>query len=181
RGLLNRLFGRLTKAVGKPRHMYAVGLLFGLGFDTASEVALLVIAAGAGTAGMPWYAILCLPILFAAGMSLMDSIDGSFMNFAYGWAFSKPVRKVFYNITITGLSVVVALVIGTIEVGGLVASELDLSGSFWNWFEHIDINLLGFAIVGMFVGTWAIALSVWRFGRIEERWSAHLTDNEAQA
>src|SRR4029077_6698222 len=121
RGLMNRLFGRLTKAVAKPRHMYPVGLLFGLGFDTASEVALLVIAGGAGTSGAPWYAILCLPILFAAGMSLMDSIDGSFMNFAYGWALSKPVRKVFYNLTITALSVAVALVIGTIELGGLVS------------------------------------------------------------
>ena len=154
--------------------MYPVGLLFGLGFDTASEVALLVIAGGAGAAGLPWYAILCLPILFAAGMSLMDSIDGSFMNFAYGWALSKPVRKVFYNLTITGLSVAVALVIGTIEVGGLVAHELDLSGSFWTWFENVDINLLGFVIVGMFVATWVIALAIWRLGRIEERWSAHL-------
>ncbi len=107
-------------------------------------------------------------------MSLMDSIDGSFMNFAYGWAFSKPVRKVFYNLTITGLSVAVAVVIGTIELGGLVMSELNLSGSFWNWFESIDINLLGFIIVGMFVLTWAIALLVWRVGRIEERWTAHL-------
>ena len=104
-------------------------------------------------------------------MSLLDTIDGSFMNFAYGWAFSKPVRKVFYNITITGLSVAVALVIGTIELGGLLASQLDLSGSFWSWFENININLLGFVIVGMFVATWAIALSVWRFGRIEERWT----------
>src|SRR4029079_12181215 len=124
RGLMNRLFSRLTKAVAQPRHMYPVGLLFGLGFDTASEVALLVIAGGAGAAGAPWYAILCLPILFAAGMSLMDSIDGSFMNFAYGWALSKPVRKVFYNLTITGLSVAVALVIGTIEVGGPGAPEV---------------------------------------------------------
>ena len=153
RGLMNRLLGRLTKTVTRPEQMYPIGILFGLGFDTATEVALLVLAGGAAGAGLPWYAILCLPILFAAGMSLLDTIDGSFMNFAYGWAFSKPVRKVFYNITITGLSVVVALVIGTIEVGGLVASELDLSGSFWNWFEHIDINLLGFVIVGMFVGT----------------------------
>jgi len=179
RGLMNRLFGRLTKAVAKPRQMYPVGLLFGLGFDTASEVALLVIAAGAGTAGLPWYAILCLPILFAAGMSLMDSIDGSFMNFAYGWALSKPVRKVFYNLTITGLSVAVALVIGTIEVGGLISSELDLSGSFWNWFENVDINALGFVIVSLFVATWAIALVTWRLGRIEERWSAHLKDSGA--
>ena len=103
--------------------MYPIGILFGLGFDTATEVALLVLAGGAAGAGLPWYAILCLPILFAAGMSLLDTIDGSFMNFAYGWAFSKPVRKVFYNLTITGLSVVVALVIGTIEIGGLVASR----------------------------------------------------------
>jgi high-affinity nickel-transport protein len=179
RGLMNRLFGRLTKAVAKPRHIYPVGLLFGLGFDTASEVTLLVIAGGAGTAGLPWYSILCLPILFAAGMSLMDSIDGSFMNFAYEWALSKPVRKVFYNLTITGLSVAVALVIGTIEVGGLISSKLDLSGSFWTWFENVDINVLGFVIVGMLVVTWVIALVIWRFGRIEERWSVHLNDSGA--
>jgi high-affinity nickel-transport protein len=176
RGLMNRFLGRLTKTVKRPAQMYPIGMLFGLGFDTASEVALLVIAGSAGAAGLPWYAILCLPVLFAAGMSLMDSIDGSFMNFAYGWAFSKPVRKVFYNITITGLSVAVAVVIGTIEIGGLIASELNLSGSFWNWFENININLLGFVIVGMFIATWAITLTVWRLGRIEERWSAHLED-----
>jgi high-affinity nickel-transport protein len=174
RGLMNRFLGRLTRAVDRPRQMYPIGVLFGLGFDTATEVALLVVAGSAGAAGLPWYAILCLPILFAAGMSLLDSIDGSFMNFAYGWAFSRPVRKVFYNLTITGLSVAVALVIGTIELGGLVAQHLDASGGFWSWFERIDINLLGFIIVGMFVATWAIALSVWHFGRIEERWSARL-------
>ena len=119
RGFMNRFLGRSPVAVAKPT--YPIGLLFGLGFDTATEVALLVIAGSAGAAGLPWYAILCLPVLFAAGMSLMDSIDGSFMNFAYGWAFSKPVRKVFYNITITGLSVAVALLIGTIELGGPAA------------------------------------------------------------
>src|SRR5208282_2811156 len=156
RGLMNRFFGRMTKSVTRPTQMYRVGVLFGLGFDTATEVALLVLAGGAAGAGLPWYAILCLPTLFAAGMSLMDSIDGSFMNFAYGWAFSTPVRKVFYNITITGLSVAVALVIGTIELGGLIAEQLNLSGSFWVWFETIDINLLGFIIVGMFVATWAV-------------------------
>ncbi len=172
RGLMNRVFGGLTKAIARPRQMYPVGVLFGLGFDTASEVALLVLAGGAAGAGLPWYAILCLPVLFAAGMSLLDSIDGTFMNFAYGWAFSNPVRKVFYNITITGLSVAVALLIGTIELGGLVAEHLDLSGSFWSWFETIDVNSLGFLIVGMFVATWTIALSVWRLGHIEERWSA---------
>jgi len=174
RGFMNRFFGRMTKTVARPSQMYPIGVLFGLGFDTATEVALLVLAGGAAGAGLPWYAILCLPILFAAGMSLMDSIDGSFMNFAYGWAFSKPVRKVYYNITITGLSVAVALVIGTIELGGLIAEHLNLSGSFWTWWEGIDLNILGYVIVGMFVATWAIALAVWRLGHIEERWSARI-------
>jgi high-affinity nickel-transport protein len=174
RGLMNRVLGRLTRAVTRPGQMYPIGLLFGLGFDTATEVALLVLAGGAAGAGLPWYAILCLPVLFAAGMSLMDSIDGSFMNFAYGWAFSKPVRKIYYNLTVTGLSVAVAAVIGTVELGGLVASQLELSGSFWGWLERIDLNALGFVIVGLFVLTWAVALSVWRFGRIEERFSARL-------
>ncbi len=171
RGLMGRFLGRFTRAVSKPWHMYPVGLLFGLGFDTASEVALLFLAAGAAGAGLPFYAILCLPILFAAGMSLLDTIDGSFMNFAYGWSFSKPVRKVYYNITITGLSVVVALVIGTIELAGLFAQQLDAQGSFWSSIENVNINELGFIVAGLFVLTWAIALSIWRFGRIEERWS----------
>ena len=174
RGLMNRFLGRLTRTVTTPAQMYPLGVLFGLGFDTATEVALLVIAGSAGAAGLPWYAILCLPILFAAGMSLMDSIDGSFMNFAYGWAFSKPVRKVFYNITVTGLSVAIALVIGTIELGGLIADRLSLSGGVWDWLQGIDLNVLGYIIVAMFLATWVIALAVWHYGRIEERWSAHL-------
>ena len=133
RGLMNRLLGRFTNAVPKSWQMYPLGVLFGLGFDTASEVALLFLAAGAAGAGLPWYAILCLPVLFAAGMSLLDTIDGSFMNFAYGWAFSQPVRKVFYNLTVTGLSVAVALVIGTIELLSIAVERLDLSGGFWGW------------------------------------------------
>jgi nickel/cobalt transporter (NiCoT) family protein len=152
--------------------MYPLGILFGLGFDTASEVALLFLAAGAAGAGLPFYAILCLPILFAAGMSLLDTIDGSFMNFAYGWAFSEPVRKVFYNIAITALSVAVALVIGTIELGGLLASKLHARGSFWTWLEHINLNALGFIVVGMFAATWAIAVVVWRVWRVPERIAA---------
>jgi high-affinity nickel-transport protein len=151
--------------------MYPVGVLFGLGFDTATEVALLVLASGAAGAGLPWYAILCLPILFAAGMSLLDSIDGSVMNFAYGWAFSRPVRKVFYNLTITGLSVAVALVIGTIELGGLIASQLNLTGAFRDWLANIDINFLGFVIVGVSISTWAVALLIWHFAHNEERWT----------
>jgi high-affinity nickel-transport protein len=154
--------------------MYPIGVLFGLGFDTATEVALLFLAAGAAGAGLPFYAILCLPILFAAGMSLLDTIDGAFMTFAYGWAFSRPVRKVYYNITVTGLTVLVALVIGTIELAGIVAQHLNASGSFWVWVENIDLNTLGFVIVGMFVATWAVSLVIWHFGHIEERWSAQL-------
>jgi high-affinity nickel-transport protein len=174
RGLLNRVYGRFTRMVSRPWHMYPLGLLFGLGFDTATEVALLFLAAGAAGAGLPWYAVLCLPVLFAAGMSLLDTIDGSFMNFAYGWAFSTPVRKVFYNITVTGLSVAVALIVGTIELLGLAAGELGLHGGFWDAVSQIDINTLGYLIVGLFVATWAAALLVWRFGGIEERWSANL-------
>jgi nickel/cobalt transporter (NiCoT) family protein len=172
RGLMNRCLGRFTKRIGKPWHMYPIGLLFGIGFDTATEVALLFLAAGAAGARLPFYAILCLPVLFAAGMSLLDTIDGSFMNFAYGWAFSQPIRKVFYNITITGLSVAVSFAIGTIELVGLLAQKLGAQGSFWAWWENININTLGFVIVGVFVATWAVALAIWRFGKIEQRWTA---------
>jgi nickel/cobalt transporter (NiCoT) family protein len=171
RGFMNRVFGRFTRTVAKPRHMYPIGVLFGLGFDTATEVALLFLAAGAAGSGLPFYAILCLPILFAAGMSLLDTIDGSFMNFAYGWSFSRPVRKIYYNITITGLSVMIALAIGTVELAGLAAQELDAQGSFWRWVENINITELGFIVVAMFVVTWAAALLIWRFARIEERWT----------
>jgi nickel/cobalt transporter (NiCoT) family protein len=181
RGLMSRVLGRFTKAITKSWHMYPVGLLFGLGFDTASEVALLFLAAGAAGAGLPFYAILCLPILFAAGMSLLDTIDGSFMNFAYGWSFSKPVRKLYYNITITGLSVMIALVIGTVELAGLFSQELGAHGSFWRWLQSVNINELGFVIVGLFIATWAIALSVWHFGRIEERWTPRDADSDPLA
>jgi high-affinity nickel-transport protein len=171
RGLMNRLLGKHLNRIREPWHMYPLGVLFGLGFDTATEIALLVLAAGAGAAGLPFYAILCLPILFAAGMSLLDTIDGSFMNFAYGWAFSEPVRKVYYNITITGLSVAVALFIGTIELVGLLTDKLGLHGSLAHWFENFNINTAGFIIVGMFVATWTLALAIWRFAKIEEKWT----------
>ncbi len=176
RGLMNRFFGPLAARIDTPWKIYPIGVLFGLGFDTATEVGLLVLSGDAVANGLPFYAILALPILFAAGMSLLDSIDGCFMNFAYGWAFSKPVRKVYYNITITGLSVAVALVIGTIELGGLFAQHLNLSGSFWAVIGSLDLNFVGYAIVAIFVLTWVSALAVWRFGRIEERWNAELLD-----
>jgi high-affinity nickel-transport protein len=151
--------------------MYPLGVLFGLGFDTATEIALLFLAAGAAFSGLPFYAILCLPILFAAGMSLLDTIDGAFMNFAYGWAFSKPVRKVFYNIVITGLSVAVAFLIATIELMAILAEKLGLTGGVWELAGGLDLNALGYLVVGLFVVTWAIAIAAWRLGRIEERWS----------
>ncbi len=172
RGLLTRFYGRATRAVRAPWQLYPLGMLFGLGFDTATEVALLVLAGGAAASGLPFYAILCLPILFAAGMSLFDTLDGAFMSLAYGWAFSQPIRKVFYNITVTGLSVAVALLIGSIELLSVVADQLGLTGGIWGFVAGLDLNVVGYAIVGLFVLTWAVALAVWRFGRIEERWSA---------
>jgi high-affinity nickel-transport protein len=171
RGMMNRFFGGLMRTVNHPWQMYPIGVLFGLGFDTATEVALLAATAGAATSGLPWYAVVSLPILFAAGMSLFDTSDGCFMNFAYGWAFAKPIRKVYYNIVITSLSVAVALFIGSIELIGLIGVELHLNGPVWGPIENFDINKAGFIIVGIFVATWAIALAIWYGGRIESRWS----------
>ena len=161
--------------------MYPLGCLFGLGFDTATEVALLVARRRAPPrGGLPFYAILCLPILFAAGMSLLDTIDGAFMNFAYGWAFSKPVRKIFYNITITGLSVVVALVIGTIELLSVLADKLSLTGGTGTSSPTSTSTTSATRSSGCSSLTWAIALAVWRFGRIEEKWSANLQRETAE-
>jgi high-affinity nickel-transport protein len=174
RGFMNRFYKRATNAVREPWQMYLVGLLFGVGFDTATEVALLATAGAAAAGGLPIYAILCLPILFAAGMSLLDTIDGAFMNFAYGWAFAKPVRKIFYNMTITSLSVVVALVVGAIELTSVLADKLSLTGQPWDFVSGLDLNSVGYAILGIFVLTWVVALTVWRVGRIEERWSANV-------
>jgi nickel/cobalt transporter (NiCoT) family protein len=171
RGFMNRLLGRLMRSITKPWQMYPLGLLFGLGFDTATEVALLVLAGSGAASGLPWYAILCLPVLFAAGMSLLDTIDGSFMNFAYGWAFSQPVRKVYYNLTVTGLSVAVALVIGTVELLGLIAEKAHLHGPFWDRIAGVDLNTVGYVVVALFFATWVIALLVWRLARIEEKWT----------
>ena len=170
RGLMNRFLGPLARRIDAPWKMYPIGFLFGLGFDTATEVALLVLAGSAVVGGLPFWAVLSLPILFAAGMSLLDGLDGLFMNFAYGWAFFNPVRKVYYNITITGLSVGVAFVIGSIELLSALQSQLDLTGGIWDFAANFNINHAGFFMVGLFVGTWAVALVVWRLGRIESRW-----------
>jgi high-affinity nickel-transport protein len=173
RGFMMRFFGPIARRIDASWKMYPLGILFGLGFDTATEVALLVLAGSSVVAGLPWWAILALPMLFAGGMSLLDTIDGSFMNFAYGWAFSKPVRKVYYNIVITGLSVVVALFIGGLEVAQVIAQQLNFTGGFWNYALAFNINKAGFIIVLMFVAVWVTALAIWRYGKIENRWHDH--------
>ena len=178
RGLMNRLFRGYGNKIDSPWKMYPVGFLFGLGFDTATEVALLVLAGTAVAGGLPFWAILSLPILFAAGMSLFDTIDGCFMNFAYDWAFAKPVRKVFYNLTITGLSVVVAFGIGTIELMGLLATQLNLHGPVFSFFAGIDINTAGFVIVGGFIATWVIAALYWHLGDVEAKWDSRMLSTE---
>jgi high-affinity nickel-transport protein len=181
RGLMNRILSGATKAVTKPWQMYPIGLLFGLGFDTATEVSLLVLAGGAAAFQLPWYAILTLPVLFAAGMCLLDTIDGCFMNFAYGWAFSKPVRKVYYNITITALSVAVALIVGTIELISIFTEELSIETGPLAAIANVNLDYVGYAIVLLFLLSWALAIAVWHFGRIEEKWTAGLADGPAES
>jgi high-affinity nickel-transport protein len=178
RGLINRILSGATRAIRKPWQMYPIGLLFGLGFDTATEVSLLVLAGGAAVFNLPWYAILTLPVLFAAGMSLLDTIDGCFMNLAYGWAFSRPVRKVYYNIMVTGLSVAVALIIGTIELISIVTDRLNITSGPLAAVGNLDLNQVGYVIVGLFVLTWVVALAVWRLARIEDRWTARLASSD---
>jgi nickel/cobalt transporter (NiCoT) family protein len=180
RGLMNRFFGPLARRIDTPWKIYPIGVLFGLGFDTATEVALLVVSGTAVAGGLPFWAVLSLPILFAAGMSLLDTIDGCFMNFAYGWAFSRPVRKVFYNVVITGLSVAAAFVVGTIELLEMFGSELGWGGSFRGALQSLNINTAGFVIVGMFVLTWTVAMAVWRFGRIESKWETQSSESRSR-
>ena len=179
RGFMNRFLGGLTKSVRKPWHIYPIGVLFGLGFDTATEVGLLVLAGGAAVFNLPFYSVLVLPVLFAAGMSLMDTFDGVFMNAAYGWAFAKPVRKVFYNITITSISVAVALVIGTIELIGVLADQAKITTGPLAAIAAIPLDYAGYGIVILFVVAWLVAIAVWRFGNIEQRWSAGLAPTSA--
>jgi high-affinity nickel-transport protein len=172
RGFLARLLGRVMRRVSKPWHLYPVGLLMGLGFDTATQVALLVLAAGTAAFTLPWYAILVLPVLFAAGMSLFDALDGIFMSRAYGWAFLKPIRKVYYNLTVTVLSVCVALIIGVIVLTGLLVDRLGIESGPLAAIGSANLESVGFVIVGMFVVVWLFALAFWRFGRVEERWGS---------
>jgi nickel/cobalt transporter (NiCoT) family protein len=172
RGLLNRLFGgRLQKLMSHSWQMYPLGVLFGLGFDTASEVGLLVMTAGASAGDLPVAAVLSLPILFAAGMTMMDTTDGVLMCKAYDWAFLNPLRKIFYNITTTGLSIAVALLVGSIELLQVLIGMLGLHGRLSDAVAALDFGALGYLIVGMFLLAWGLSVAVWKFGRLEQRYS----------
>ncbi len=170
RGLMNRLFGgRLQKFLNHSWQMYPLGLLFGLGFDTASEVGLLAMTAGASAGDLPIGAVLSLPILFAAGMSVMDTTDGVLMSRAYNWAFINPLRKIFYNLATTSLSIAVALMIGSIELLQVLINLLDLRGSVFDFIVALDFGVLGYLIVGLFLFGWALSALLWKLGRVEER------------
>lgn len=171
RGLLSRLFrGRLQKLMNHSWQMYPLGLLFGLGFDTASEVGLLAMTAAASAGSLPISAVLSLPILFAAGMTLMDTTDGVLMTRAYNWALLNPLRKMFYNVVTTGLAVGVALVIGSIELLQVLIRTLGLHGGFYDSIALLDFGAFGYVVVGLFLLAWGCSVAVWKFGRIEERY-----------
>lgn len=171
RGFMNRYFHRLFKVVNEPWQIYPIGVLFGLGFDTATEVALIAISVGVGvSASVPLYYILVLPLMFTCGMVLIDTTDGVAMRLAYGWAFLNPLRKVYYNLTVTIMSVMVAWAIGSIELLQVLSTELNLSGGFWVWLNALDFETIGYAIVGIFVVTWAVSISYWKYKRFEQNY-----------
>ncbi|MUL79830.1 HoxN/HupN/NixA family nickel/cobalt transporter [Mycolicibacterium sp. CBMA 226] len=178
RGFLARILRPIMRRITHPIQMFPVGVLFGLGFDTATEVTLLALAGSGAAAGLPWYAVLTLPVLFAAGMSLMDTADGLFMTVAYDWAFAKPVRKIFCNFTITGLSIAVALLIGTIELVGVLHDNAVWVNPVTDWVSGLDLNNVGFIIVGLFAVTWLIAIGYWRLSGVEQRWAAAPTGDQ---
>ena len=180
RALLNQgflarfLLERVGRRIDASWKMYPLGVLFGLGFDTATEIGLLALAAGVATNHVPFLAVISLPLIFAAGMSLMDTADGAFMSHAYGWAFSSPVRKVYYNISVTSLSVAVAWLVGAIELLQVLAAKLALHGGFWSVLESLDLGRLGYVVVGLFAATWLCSIMLWKTRRYEQRWSALL-------
>jgi high-affinity nickel-transport protein len=181
RGLMYRFFGRFARSINHSWQLYFVGMVFGIGFDTATEVVLLAATAYAAIQGLPYFAVLALPFLFSGGLMLPDTLDGLFMNFAYGWAFARPVRKVYYNLVITGLSIGAAFIIGSIEILGVLTSEMHLHGAFWDLMANFDINVAGFAIALLFVLVWLAALAYWRLGKVEARWTADIPAAPAPA
>jgi len=175
-GMMSRIFGRLFRVIQHSWQMYPIGFLFGLGFDTASEVAILAIAASAAAKGVPFVAVIALPLIFAAGMSLMDTADGAFMAKAYSWAFTSPIRKVFYNLTMTSLSVFVALFVGVVELLQVVIQRFDLKGGVFGAIAGFDlVGRAGYFIVAAFVVVWVAALLIYKARRIDERWSERIS------
>ncbi|MET0720471.1 MAG: HoxN/HupN/NixA family nickel/cobalt transporter [Tardiphaga sp.] len=170
RGIIGRALRSLFSIISKSWHMYPLGILFGLGFDTATEIALLGIAASQGAEGMSMWSILVFPALFTAGMSLVDTTDAVLMVRAYGWAFIKPIRKLYYNMTITLVSVIVALVIGGVEALGLIGRKLDLEGSFWQGIEALNENFgtLGYLIIAIFIVSWLVSVIVYRLNGYDD-------------
>ncbi len=172
RGMMSRWFARLFRLVTRPSNMYWIGLLFGLGFDTATEVGLLTTAGVAASQALPLAGVLSLPIIFSAGMSLLDSADGVMMCGAYGWAFANPLRKMFYNLTVTGLSVIVALFIGTVELASIATDRIfHVHSGIWGAIQHLDSQTMGYAVAGLFAFSWLASTALWKFGRWEERWN----------
>jgi high-affinity nickel-transport protein len=173
RSVMGRILERFSGGVDRSWKIYPIGILFGLGFDTATEVGLLVLSGGAVASGLSFTAVISLPLLFAAGMCVFDTIDGIFMNISYGWASDQPVRRVYYNAVVTGLSVVVAVAIGTAEILGLVGTQLGLGGQFWRGIENLDLNSVGYVVVALFVAVWVIALFLWKALRIGGQRAVH--------
>ena len=172
RGFLNRYFRPLFKIVRRPWQIYPIGVLFGLGFDTATEIALIAISVGIGvSSSVPIWMILVLPFMFTCGMVLIDTTDGVAMRLAYGWAFINPIRKIYYNLTVTIISVLVALAIGTVELLQVVASELNLTGVFWNWLGALDFETIGFLIIIIFVMSWATSVAYWKYRKFDEKYA----------
>jgi len=171
-----RFFGRWMRSINHTWQLFFVGLVFGIGFDTTTEVLLLAATAYAAIQGLPYYAVLALPLLFSGGMMLFDTLDGHFMNFAYGWAFARPVRKVYYNLIITGLSIGAAFIIGTIEILGVLTTEFHLHGRFWDFMANFNINVAGLCIAGLFIIVWAIAVTYWRYGKVEQKWTTPMAE-----
>jgi high-affinity nickel-transport protein len=174
RGFLNRYFRPLFRIVNRPWQIYPIGVLFGLGFDTATEIALIAISVGIGvSSSVPIWMILVLPFMFTCGMVLIDTTDGVTMRAAYGWAFLNPIRKIYYNLTVTVISVLVALAIGTVELLQVLSSELNLTGPFWSGLDGLDFETVGFVIILIFVVSWGVSVLVWKYRRFDE---LHLPD-----
>lgn len=170
RGFFSRLLKPLFRMIGRSWHMYPLGFLFGLGFDTATEIALLGIAAAQASQGLSPWAIMVFPVLFSAGMSLIDTLDGHLMLGAYGWAYLKPIRKIYYNMTITLVSVVVAIVIGSIEALGLISDQLKLQGPLWDAVGALNdhFGTLGYVIIGIFVLSWLVSVLIYRAKKFDD-------------